>query len=170
MQSIAGPLTTPVSLKTRSFNEIIELLKKHFSPAHQSLFRDLYFTNKINSLVRTSLLVLQSSTICQHWNLGKFRYDILWKHLICRHLKNKLQWAPLNYTKFDTFNTPKKRAHLMKLTVNILSSQSYYGGRVFSPSRSTATGRAQCRKPTGLNSAKGPPLFLHLFSQCMHAC
>lgn len=61
-------LTTPVSLRTRSFNEIIELLKKHFSPPHQSLFEDLYFTNKINSLVRTLLLILQSSTIC-HWNL-----------------------------------------------------------------------------------------------------
>lgn len=49
-------LSTCITLRTRSFNEVIGLLKRLFSPGHSSLFRVLYFISKISSLMRMLLL------------------------------------------------------------------------------------------------------------------
>lgn len=49
-------LSTCITLRTRSFNEVIGLLKRLFSPGRSSLFRVLYFISKISSLMRMLLL------------------------------------------------------------------------------------------------------------------
>lgn len=158
-------LTTPVSLRTRSFNEIIELLKKHFPPPHQSLFEDLYFTNKINRLVRTLLLILQSSTICH--GTWKYTGNAMEASYLLETRKNFCECLLTTPTLIRS--TVQEKSIVNK--TSILSSHSHHGWRVFLLSGLPNTGNAQCGKTTGLNlRSANPHCSIHLHKVFMHTC